>query len=138
MTRYTPGVQGCCDSILDVDADLLITAAKPDLIKVGDIPRLKFKIIVEGSNIPLTSAVEELCHKKGIVVIPDIIANAGGVISSHIEYSGGTEKQMFQMVEKTVGINTQRILQGAKETHVYPRQYALELAKGKIRGHHKK
>ena len=71
--------------IISVNADVLITAAIPDLIKDEDVNKIKFKLIVEGSNIPMSEKAERDLYKKGVLVIPDIIANAGGVISSYVE-----------------------------------------------------
>jgi len=131
------GVDTCdrisCDHILDVEADLLITAAKPDLIKYSDVPRLRFKLIVEGSNLPISFEVENLCHKKGITVVPDFVANAGGVISSYVEYIGGDQKQMFEMIEEKVKKNTRAVLHEARRTHRMPRKCALNLAKRRVK-----
>jgi glutamate dehydrogenase/leucine dehydrogenase len=122
-----------CDRILDVEADILITAARPDLIAYGDVARLNFNLIVEGSNLPMTFAVENLCHKKGITVVPDFVANAGGVISSYVEYVGGTKDQMFEMIEEKVVPNTRDILEATKEQNRLPRKAALNLAKSRVR-----
>jgi glutamate dehydrogenase (NAD(P)+) len=121
------------ENILDVDADILITAAIPDLIKKDDVKRLKFKLIVEGSNIPMTYETEELCHKKNILVVPDVVANAGGVISSYIEYIEGTDKEMFKMVEEKITKNTKLILDYSKSKKIIPRKAALEIALQRVK-----
>ena len=122
-----------CDQILDVEADILITAAKPDLITYGDIDRLSFKLIVEGSNLPMSFSVENLCHKKGITIVPDIVANAGGVISSYVEHIGGDAGQMFEMIEEKVVQNTRAILEESHERNRLPRKVALNLAQKRVR-----
>ncbi len=122
-----------CDHILDIDADILITAAIPDLIKAGDVDRLKFKIIVEGSNIPMTRDVEELCHRIGILVVPDFVANAGGVISSYVEHIGGDEKKMREMVKEKIRKNTEMVLKESIAKDCPPRDTALEIAKKRVR-----
>ena len=116
-----------------MDADILVTAAIPDLIKHGDVGRLHFRAIVEGSNIPMTMAVEKLCHEKGILVVPDFVANAGGVISSCVEHEGGGEKEMFSTVEKKITENTRIVLEKANSEGVTPREAALEIAKERVR-----
>lgn len=133
VINYKPADMECCENILDVNADILITAAIPNLIKVGDIDRLKFKLIVEGSNIPMTQDVEELCRIKGILIVPDFVANAGGVISSYIEYIGDDEKKMFKMIEEKVSINTKFTLEEARNRQCLPRECALEIAKERVR-----
>jgi len=134
VINYKPGNTDYHDSIIEVEADVLVTAAVPDLIKSGDVKDLRFKMIVEGSNIPMTYEVEQLVHKKGILVIPDIVANAGGVISSYVEYMGGNEKEMFRMVEEKIKKNTKDVLDKCKKTDTDPRTCALEIAKKSIRG----
>lgn len=133
VINYKPGVNDCCESILDIKADILITAAKPELIRAGDVDRLNFELIVEGSNIPMTYDVEELCHMKGILVVPDFVANAGGVISSYAEYIRGDEKKMFKMIEEKISRNTTLVLENAKNRSCPPRLYAMEIAKERVR-----
>lgn len=133
VTNYRPGSMTCCEDILDVDADIFITAAVPDLIKPADVKRLKFKLIVEGSNIPMTHEVEKIVQQKGILVVPDIVANAGGVISSYVEHKGGDEKEMFRVVEKKIKENTKMLLEEFKKSKCdTPRECAMEIAKKRI------
>jgi glutamate dehydrogenase (NAD(P)+) len=121
-----------CDRILDVDADILVTASQPDLVKVGDVDRLNFKLIVEGSNIPLSFWVENVCHKRGITVVPDIVANAGGVITSYAEYSGGGVDSIFDSIKEKIPANTRAIMEEAGKTRRMPRKCALNLAKSRV------
>jgi glutamate dehydrogenase/leucine dehydrogenase len=130
---YSQASKECCENILDVEADILITAAIPDLIRVGDIHRLHFKLIVEGSNIPMTQDVEELCHKKGILVVPDFVANAGGLISSYVEYIGDNEDKMFKMIENKIIKNSRLVLEEAEKNQLLPRVSALKIAKDIVR-----
>jgi glutamate dehydrogenase (NAD(P)+) len=138
VTEYTQdkGRQICsrdsCSHILDVKADILITAAKADVIKSGDVDRLNFKLIVEGSNIPMSFWVENLCHKKGITVVPDLIANAGGVITSYIEYSGNGHHNLFDLIQEKVSNNTRKIIEESQRTNRMPRKCALNLAKNRV------
>src|SRR5690606_15239593 len=68
------------DAIIDLECDVWIPAARPDVLNEDNIHRLKTKLVIEGANIPLTYGAEKYLHKKGILCIPDFIANAGGVI----------------------------------------------------------
>ena len=72
--------------------------------------QIKAKIIVEGANIPAPFEVEEYLSKKGILIIPDFIANAGGVISSYVEYIGASADEVFPIVEKKIVKNTKLML----------------------------
>ena len=122
-----------CDRILDTEADILITAAKADLIHFGDLDRLKFKLIVEGSNIPMSYGVEEMCKARGIAIVPDFVANAGGVISSYVEYSAMDPQEVFELIEEKISRNTHLIMEEAKGKNVMPRECALEIAKSRLR-----
>jgi glutamate dehydrogenase/leucine dehydrogenase len=133
VINYKPASKDCCENILDVNADILITAAIPNLIKPGDVDRLEFKLIVEGSNIPMSFDVENLCSLKGIIVVPDFIANAGGLISSYIEYIDGDKNNAFKMIEEKVSVNTKFTLEEAKSRQCLPRECALNIGKDRIR-----
>ncbi len=127
------GIKKESKEIIKMDADILITAAIPDVIKINDVNKVKAKLIVEGSNIPMSMGVEEALHKKGILVIPDFVANAGGVISSYVEYTNGTKKEMFRLVEEKIKKNTDLVLKNAFKSRIKPRDAALEIAKARVR-----
>jgi glutamate dehydrogenase (NAD(P)+) len=115
------------------DADVLITAAIPDLIKMEDMSKIKTKLVVEGSNIATTIQCEEALAKKGVLVVPDFVANAGGVISSYVEYIKGTPADMWKLVEEKITKNTQLVLERAKKDNVIPRVAAEKIAKERVR-----
>ena len=117
-----------CEGLVSVEADVLITAAVPNFINEDNYHFVKAPIIVEGSNIPMTPKVEERLHQKHVLVVPDFVANAGGVISSYIEYKGGNEKQVFRMVEEKVSKNTKLVLELAGKQGIFPRGAAQEIA----------
>lgn len=117
--------------IIKLDVDILIPAAIPNLIIAGDVDSIKAKLIVEGSNIPMDAQTESLLHRKGITVIPDFVANAGGVISSYVEYTGGTEKEMFKLVEEKITKNTKLILEKSNRSTT-PRDAAMEIAMERV------
>ncbi|MEM3154950.1 MAG: Glu/Leu/Phe/Val dehydrogenase [Candidatus Woesearchaeota archaeon] len=114
------------------DCDVLVTAAIPDLIKIADVPKIKAKLIVEGSNIPMSVECEDALARKGVLVVPDFVANAGGVISSYVEYIGGTEMQMFKTVEEKIRANTQLVLDRSEKDRVIPRVAAEKIAKERV------
>ncbi|MEE9406382.1 MAG: Glu/Leu/Phe/Val dehydrogenase [Candidatus Aenigmarchaeota archaeon] len=132
VTNYRPGNMMPNKDILTLPVDILITAAVPDLILMSDVPNVKARLIVEGSNIPAKPEVEEALHKKGILVIPDFVASAGGVISSYVEYKGGDEKEMWKLIESKVKRNAQIVLRSAKDKKIKPRDAALEIAQRRV------
>ncbi len=132
VTAYTGAGVAPTQNILLIEAEVLITAAVPDLIHMSDVETMNYQLIVEGSNIPTTPDVEEALHEKGILVIPDIIANAGGVISSYAEWKGIDEKTMFKLVREKIVANTQLILRLSTNKRIGPRTAALEIAQRRI------
>ncbi|MCD6381708.1 MAG: Glu/Leu/Phe/Val dehydrogenase [Candidatus Aenigmarchaeota archaeon] len=121
------------DDIFGLDVDVLIPAALSDVINESNVDKIKAKLIVEAANIPMKEHIEEQLHKKGILIIPDFVANAGGVISSYAEYMGYDEKKAFELIEEKVKKNTKLALEKAKELNVKPRDAAMEIAKERIR-----
>jgi glutamate dehydrogenase (NAD(P)+) len=135
VINYTPGKVLPNKDVISTNATILITAAIPDLILPEDIGKIKAKLIVEGSNIPMSAATEATLEEKGIVVIPDFVANAGGVISSYVEYKGGTPEEMFKIVEEKITKNTKIVLEHAKNERKTTREAALEIAQMRVRKH---
>lgn len=83
------------EAILTMDIDVLILAALEDQIHQDNWKDIQARIIVEGANAPITAEADEQLAKKGVVIIPDILANAGGVIVSYLEWLQGRETQFF-------------------------------------------
>ncbi|WP_053406539.1 Glu/Leu/Phe/Val dehydrogenase [Persicobacter sp. CCB-QB2] len=74
------------EELLFLDVDVLIPAAKEDVITPKNADRIQARLIVEGANGPTMAAADEIINKKGIMVVPDILANAGGVTVSYFEW----------------------------------------------------
>jgi glutamate dehydrogenase (NAD(P)+) len=121
------------DAILDVDCDIWIPAARPDVINAGNVQRLKTRLVAQGANIPCTFDAEEALHKRGVLVIPDFIANAGGVICGAIEYRGGTQRAAFDHIDERVRANTRLVVDESKRSAKLPRSAALALAERRVR-----
>jgi glutamate dehydrogenase/leucine dehydrogenase len=134
VINYKPGIILQNQTLVSIDADVLITAAIPDFINKDNYQQVKAKLIVEGSNIPMSYDVEEKLHTKGILVIPDFVANAGGVISSYVEYIGGTKEQMFKLVEEKITNNTKIVLEKSQKERVSPRKAAVAIARERVLG----
>lgn len=131
--NYGSGEHLTCGEIFGLQADILVPAALPDVINKTNYEDVKYKIIAEGANIPVAPWIEEKLHEKGILVVPDIVANAGGVISSYTEYIGQGEQEMFKLIEEKILKNTKIVLDHSKSEKIYPRDAALEIAKKRVK-----
>jgi glutamate dehydrogenase/leucine dehydrogenase len=119
------------DAIIDVACDIWIPAARPDVLRADNVARLNTKIVAQGANIPATEEAERMLHERGVLVLPDFIANAGGVISASVEYHGGTESAAFAAIAEKIDRNTRAVLAAvSKET--LPRAAAVALAKSRV------
>lgn len=74
------------EELLTLDVDVLVPAAMEDQITAANAADIKAKLIVEGANGPTSADADDILHHKGIVVVPDILANAGGVTVSYFEW----------------------------------------------------
>ena len=74
------------EELLELECDILVPAAKEDQITKDNAPKLKCKIIAEGANGPTTAKADPILQNNGILVVPDILANAGGVTVSYFEW----------------------------------------------------
>jgi glutamate dehydrogenase (NAD(P)+) len=74
------------DELLDIDCDVFVPAALGGLIHEGNVDRLRCRVLLEGANSPTTPGADEVLEEKGIFVIPDVLANAGGVVVSYFEW----------------------------------------------------
>jgi glutamate dehydrogenase (NAD(P)+) len=83
---YTDAESVSNDELLELECDVLLPAATENQITSHNAERLKCRVLAEGANGPTTAAADEILYQKGIFVIPDILANAGGVTVSYFEW----------------------------------------------------
>lgn len=133
VTDYPHGERLDRDAIIDVECDIWIPAARPDVIHEDNVHRLKTKLIVQGANIPVTHEAEAILSRKGILYVPDFIANAGGVICAAMEYHGATENAALAAIEEKIRRNTELVFTRAKAENIEPRQVAIEMAVERVK-----
>jgi glutamate dehydrogenase (NAD(P)+) len=117
--------------ILEQPCDILLPAATGSQIREDNADRIQAKIVVEGANGPTTPEADVILHNRGILVIPDILANAGGVVVSYFEWVQGL--QFFFWKESEITSRLQEIMARAfarvwnisKKEHVDLRTAAL-------------
>ena len=133
VVNYEPGQVLRNEELFELPVDILVPASIPDVINERNADKIEAKLIVEAANIPATHESEERLHEKGVLVVPDIIANAGGVISSYAEYMGENPQRMFEMVEEKIVRNVRLVIKKAEEEKITPRDAALEIAQERVR-----
>ncbi|MEJ1296086.1 MAG: Glu/Leu/Phe/Val dehydrogenase [Candidatus Sedimenticola sp. (ex Thyasira tokunagai)] len=130
---YNHGHKMKRDEVIDIECEIWIPAARPDVIHEDNVHRLNTRLVVEGANIPITYGAEKILHERGVLSIPDVIANAGGVICAAMEYQHASQALAMQVVEEKVRANTARILETAKADNILPRDAAVALATERVR-----
>jgi len=133
VTAYRPGDVLKNENLFELPVDVIIPAALPDSINVNNYGKIQAKLIVEAGNIPMTLDVEEKLYKRGILVVPDFVANAGGVISSYVEYKGGKAEQVFKLVEDKITKNTKQVLDHSEREGISPRKASEAIAQDRVR-----
>ncbi|MEI6219939.1 MAG: Glu/Leu/Phe/Val dehydrogenase [Actinomycetes bacterium] len=131
------------EELLHLDVDVLIPAALSDSITESTASKVKAKIVVEGANGPTTPSGDAILHDKGILVVPDILANSGGVIVSYFEWV--QDKQNYFWTADEVKTNLSSIMMKAfdeveataSKKGVTWREAALMLGVGRVAEAHK-
>jgi len=121
------------EELFELDVDVLIPGARPYVINENNVDNVKAKIVAEAANIPVKPELEERLHEKGIWVVPDFLCNAGGVISSYVEYIGGGEKEMFKTISEKIKKNSSLVLDRAIEEKISPRKSAIKIAEERLK-----
>ncbi|HEX3036250.1 MAG TPA: Glu/Leu/Phe/Val dehydrogenase [Thermodesulfobacteriota bacterium] len=133
VSDYHEGTSIYRDAIIDVECDIWIPAARPDVINEDNIHRLKTKLVMQGANIPITLGAERTLAEKGILCVPDFIANAGGVICAAMEYRGASESAVLSTIKDKLRRNTRLVLENAANKNILPRQAAVNLALQRVK-----
>jgi glutamate dehydrogenase/leucine dehydrogenase len=132
LSSFEGGRSMAADALVGVDCDVWIPSARPDVLNEKNVTRLKARLVLQGANIPATDQAEEWMHAKGILNIPDFIANAGGVICASVEYHGGTQAQAMAAIEDRIRSNTSEVLDRAEAAKCTPRLAAVRMARSRV------
>jgi glutamate dehydrogenase (NAD(P)+) len=93
------------DDLLLLECDVLAPCALEQVITAENAHKVRAKIIVEGANGPVTPSADEILEEKGVLVLPDILANAGGVVVSYFEWVQGLQEYFWKEAEVNAKLN---------------------------------
>ena len=143
--RRTGGVRGFpgatavdAREILEVDCDVLIPAAAGSQITEANAERIKARIVAEGANAPTTPEADEVLKRRGVLVIPDILCNAGGVFVSYLEYTQETQREQMprqeveRRLEERMRDRLKLVWDATAEKGLTMRETAMDIAVGRV------
>lgn len=126
------------EAALGAAAQVFIPAAREDVVDVRAAERTTARLVVEGANMPIVPQALTVLAERGITVVPDFIANAGGIVaaahSMQARYSPFAVEpaEVFAMVSAKLRTNTVAVLQRASSTGASPHEAAREIARGRV------
>jgi len=122
------------DGLLEIECDLLIPAAFENIITESNVKNIKAKVILELANGPVSSVADDILFNKNITVIPDILANSGGVVVSYFEWDQNlknerwTKQEVIDKLQPIMADSAVKIFEKAKELNVDLRMGGFILA----------
>ncbi|UZX02901.1 Glu/Leu/Phe/Val dehydrogenase [Arthrobacter sp. CDRTa11] len=126
------------DTAMTVDADILIPAAREDTVNDVIAASTNVKLVIEGANLPTSPSSRRILHERGITVVPDFIANAGGIVaaahSMAARYSPFVidPAEIFTMISTKLRANTTAVLEESSRNYLTPHEAAYAIAQKRV------
>jgi glutamate dehydrogenase (NAD(P)+) len=138
VTTYPGGDEVSNDALLEIDCDVLIPAAIEGVINTSNADRLSTRLVVEAANGPTTPAADRILTDRGVPVLPDILANSGGVTVSYFEWVQNIQQFRWELdqvnfeLKKRMRKATDLVFTRAEERNSTLRESAFEIAVGRV------
>jgi len=126
------------DAIVTAPVDVLVPAAVGEVIHAGNVADVRCSLIIEGANHPVTPWADAALADRGVTVVPDVLANAGGVLTSYFEWVQNlqqlawTERDVLQRLDRGMEAAYDDVCRRAGEQAVSLRDAAYEIAVAKV------
>ncbi|MBF4160737.1 Glu/Leu/Phe/Val family dehydrogenase [Nocardioides acrostichi] len=127
------------DALLDAAVDILIPAAREDVVGTQVARATTARLVVEGANLPTTREARAILHARGVAVVPDFIANAGGIIAAAHSMDARTSpfpvdrSEVFTMVSSKIRSNATLIAHESRRSGAPPHEVARAIAQDRVR-----
>jgi glutamate dehydrogenase (NAD(P)+) len=121
------------DRLIETECEILVPAARPDVVTTANVHDIKATLVLEGANVPVTTDAEVILHDRGVLCLPDWVVNAGGLICASAEYSGEGRTRAFERIAQTIRDNTTTVIDRSKRESKLPRAVAMDVALARVR-----
>lgn len=129
VLRYEGGELLAREALFGLPVDVLIPGTRVGTIDARVAPDVRAKLIVPAGNAPVTPEADAMLRERGTTVVPDFVANAGGVLLEVVDARGGAEADAFATTGEVIAANTTRVLQEAKRRGQTPLQAGIAIAR---------
>lgn len=137
LRQYGGGVLDL-NAIFELDADILLPCAREDLVDERVARATTVRLVVEGANLPTTPEAKEILHSRGVLLVPDFIANAGGIVAAAYSMDARLSPftidpdAIFSMVTDKLRANTVAVLNTSVKLNVTPHAAAQQMAQARV------
>lgn len=132
VSAYGAGTPLPTSELYALPVDVLVPGARPYAIDEAMAGRVRARLLASGGNISLTSAAEEALFRRGVISVPDFIANAGGAIASWVDMLGGDLPRAFRMMDALIGRLTLEVIEESRQRNLSPHRVAVERARRRV------
>ncbi len=125
---YPEGKKIDKSQLAELDVDIFLPCAQPFSINKHNASRILAKIICPGANAPITDDAEQILFQRGILSVPDFVANCGGVLGSSMKHAHLREDYIRRLLEQTIGEQTTWVIESAAKENLPPSAFARKVA----------